>query len=143
MENTKMWDQKLSPNTLLSSLWVFVMINFFARGLHELGRPGMLEQMMSGEVNGVVITEGLMLFAGVTFEIPILMVVLSLAVRRGLNRGLNFFAVPATVIMIVMENLDPDLDNIFFMVMQIGALLVAFRVAWNWNEEGEHIVARI
>ena len=103
----------------------------------------LLEQVMSGEVNGVVITEGLMLFAGVTFEIPILMVVLSLAVRRGLNRGLNFFAVPATVAMIVMDNLDPDLDNIFFMVMQIGALLVAFRVAWNWNEEGEHFFARI
>lgn len=35
--------------------------------------------------------------------------------------------------MIVMENLNPDLDNIFFMVMQIGALLVAFRVAWKLN----------
>jgi len=130
-----MWDQKFSPNMLLSSLWVFVMINFFARGLHELARPGVLEQAMSGEYNGVVVTEGLMLFAGVTFEIPILMVVLSLVVRRRLNRGLNFFAVPATVVMVIMENLDPDLDNIFFMIMQIGGLLVAFRVAWKWNEE--------
>lgn len=102
-----MWNQKLSKEALLSSLWVFVMINFFARGLHELGRTGMLEQMMSGEIDGVVITEELMLFAGVMFEIPIL-----------------------------MENLNPDLDNIFFMVMQIGVLLVAFRVAWKWNEEG-------
>ena len=135
MENTEMWDQKFSPNMLLSSLWVFVMINFFARGLHELARPGVLEQAMSGEYNGVVVTEGLMLFAGVTFEIPILMVVLSLVVRRRLNRGLNFFAVPATVVMVIMENLDPDLDNIFFMIMQIGGLLVAFRVAWKWNEE--------
>ncbi|MDQ2088723.1 DUF6326 family protein [Marimonas arenosa] len=129
-----MWNQEFNRYTLLSSLWVFVMINFFARGLHELGRPGMIEQIMSGEVNGVVVTEGLMLFAGVTFEIPILMVVLSLVVRRGLNRCLTFFAVPATIVMIVMENLNPDLDNIFFMTMQIGALLVAFRVAWKWNE---------
>lgn len=91
-----MWNQKLSKETLLSSLWVFVMINFFARGLHELGRTGMLEKMMSGEIDGVVITEELMLFAGVMFEIPILMVVLSLGVHRRLNRGLHFFAVPVT-----------------------------------------------
>lgn len=131
-----MWNQETNKNALLSSLWVFVMINFFARGLHELARPGMLEQAMSGEYNGVVITDGLMLFAGVTFEIPILMVVLSLVVRRGLNRGLNFIAVPATIVMIVMENLDPDLDNIFFMTMQIGALLVVLSVAWKWSEDG-------
>lgn len=131
-----MWNQKLSKETLLSALWVFVMINFFARGLHELGRSGMLEQMMSGEIDGVVVTEELLLFAGVAFEIPILMVVLSLAAHRRLNRGLHFFAVPVTIVMIVMENLNPDLDNIFFMVMQIGALLVAFRVAWKWNEGG-------
>ena len=37
---------KTRPQTLLSTLWIFVILNIFARDIHELGRPGMLEQMM-------------------------------------------------------------------------------------------------
>ena len=54
--------------TLLSTLWIFVILNIFARDIHELGRPGMLEQVMSGVVDGVVVTEGLMLLGGIMFE---------------------------------------------------------------------------
>lgn len=54
--------QNGNPRFLLSILWVFIILNFFARDIHELGRPGMLEQMMSGTIDGVVVTEMLMLF---------------------------------------------------------------------------------
>ena len=53
-----------NPRILLSTLWIFIILNFFARDIHELGRPGMLEQMMSGTIDGVVITEFLMLLGG-------------------------------------------------------------------------------
>ena len=52
------------PRVLLSVLWIFVVLNFFARDIHELCRPGMLEQMMSGTIDGVQITEALMLLGG-------------------------------------------------------------------------------
>ena len=67
-----------NPRTLLTVLWTFVVLNFFARDIHELGRPGILEQMMSGTFDGVQITEALMLLGGVMIEIPILMTVLAL-----------------------------------------------------------------
>jgi hypothetical protein len=132
-----MWTRHLDTPTLLSTLWLFEMLNFFARDIHELGRPGMLEQIMSGVVDGVVVTEPLMLVGGIMFEIPILMVVLSRALRRGINRGLNLVAAPLTIAMIVMENLNPDLDNIFFMALQIAALMVIIRVARRWRHESE------
>lgn len=130
-----MWTKNLNTHVLLSTLWGFVMLNFFARDIHELGRPGMLEQVMSGVVNGVTVTEPLMLVGGVMFEIPILMVVLSLALRRRLNRRFNLVAAPVTIAMILMENLDPDLDNIFFAVIQIAAMLLVVRLAWRWRDE--------
>jgi len=130
-----MWNQKLSNNTLLSALWIFYMLNLFARDMHELGRPGMLEQVMSGTINGVEVTEGLMLLGGIMAEFPILMALLSLVLRKGINRGLNLVAAPLAIAMTVMTNLNPDLDNVFFMVIQIVALLVAVRIAWKWKEE--------
>ncbi|MGJ8569489.1 MAG: DUF6326 family protein [Hoeflea sp.] len=120
------------PRVLLSVLWIFVVLNFFARDIHELGRPGMLEQMMSGTIDGVQITEALMLFGGVMIEIPILMTVLPLLLPQRINRWANAGASLLSMGMIIAMNLNPDLDNIFFMSIQLVALVAISRVAWLW-----------
>ena len=128
--------QNANPRILLSVLWIFVILNFFARDIHELGRPGMLEQMMSGTIDGVVITEVLMLIGGIMIEIPILMTVLALLLPRRANRWANIGIGVLTMAMIVSMNLNPDLDNLFFMVIQLIALCAIIVVAWRWQAHG-------
>ena len=120
---------------LLTVLWVFVVLNFFARDIHELGRPGMLEQMMSGVIDVTEITEALMLLGGVMIEIPILMAVLALVLPRRINRWTNAGTSLLTAAMIIAANLDPDLDNLFFMIIQLIALVSITRVAWCWSRD--------
>ena len=120
------------PRVLLSVLWIFVVLNFFARDIHELIRPSMLEQMMSGTIDGVQITEALMLLGGVMIEIPILMTVLSRLLPQRINRWTNAGASLLTMIMIIAGNLSPDLDNVFFMSIQLIALVAIARIAWLW-----------
>jgi hypothetical protein len=122
-----------SPRVLLSILWIFVVLNFFARDIHELGRPGMLEQMISGTIDGVVVTDMLMLFGGIMMEIPILMTVLALLLPRGVNRWTNIGMGLLTMTMIVAMNLQPDLDNVFFMVIQLIGLLAIIWIGWRWQ----------
>ena len=122
-----------NPRLLLSILWVFIILNFFARDIHELGRPGMLEQMMSGTIDGVVITEMLMLLGGIMIEIPILMTVLALLLPHGINRWANIVVGLLTMAMIVTMNLKPDLDNVFFMNIQLIALIAIIGIAWQWR----------
>ena len=123
----------VQPRVLLSILWILVILNFFARDIHELGRPGMLEQMMSGTVDGVKITELLMLFGGIMIEIPILMTVLTLLLPHGGNRWANIGTGLLTIVMIVAMNLKPDLDNVFFMSIQLIALIAVVGIAWQWR----------
>jgi len=59
------------------ALWTFVFLNMIFRDLHELGRPGLLQEMITGVVNGVQITDGLLLIGGVMIEIPLLMLPLT------------------------------------------------------------------
>lgn len=125
--------QKTNPRLLLSILWVFIILNFFARDIHELGRPGMLEQMMSGIIDGVVITEMLMLIGGIMIEIPILMTILALLLPHGMNRWANIGVGLLTMVMIVAMNLKPDLDNVFFMSIQLIALIAIVGIAWQWR----------
>jgi hypothetical protein len=122
-----------NPRLLLSILWVFIILNFFARDIHELGRPGMLEQMMSGIIDGVVVTEMLMLIGGIMIEIPILMTVLALTLPYGVNRWVNIGVGLLTIVMIVAMNLKPDLDNVFFMSIQLIALIGIVGIAWKWR----------
>ena len=121
--------------TLLSTLWIFVILNMFARDFHELGRPGMLEQVMSGVVDGVIITEELMLLGGIMFEVFIIMVVLSQVLKYKINRCVNMVMGLIAIAIVVMTNLSPDLDNIFFMTIEIITLVAIIRIAWRWKIE--------
>ena len=123
------------PQTLLSTLWIFVILNMFARDFHELGRPGMLEQVMSGVVDGVTITAELMLLGGIMWEIFLVMVVLSQVLKYRINRCVNMIVGLIAIAIIVMTNLSPDLDNIFFMVVEIISLVAIIGIAWRWKIE--------
>jgi len=130
--NDAITQETANTRTVLSTLWIFVLLNLFAKDMHELGRPGMLQQIMAGVVDGVTITDELMLLGGVMFEIPILMVLLSQILPYKSNRLANIGAGLLTILIEVYSNLNPDLDNIFFLVIKILALLSVIWVAWKW-----------
>ena len=123
------------PQTLLSTLWIFVILNIFARDFHELGRPGMLEQVMSGVVDGVTVTDELMLLGGIMFEVFIIMVMLSQVLTYKINRCANMVMGLVAIMVVFMTNLNPDLDNIFFMVIELIALVSIIVIAWRWKNE--------
>lgn len=57
---------------------VLIILNFFARDNHELGRSGRLKQILTRTFDGVVVTEMLKLLGGIMIEFPVLMTVLAL-----------------------------------------------------------------
>ncbi len=118
---------------LLSTLWIFVLFNMIFRDLHEFGRPGFLEEIMTGIVNGVQITEGLMLLGGIMAEIPISMVLLSRVLKYKMNRWANIIA-GAITIAIVIQNGAADLDDMFFATIEIVSLSLIVWCAWKWRK---------
>ena len=63
-------------------------------------------------------------------EIPILMTVLALLLPHGMNRWANIGVGLLTIVMIVAMNIKPDLDNVFFMGIQLIAIV---GIAWQWR----------
>jgi len=74
-----------------------------------------------------------MLLGEIMIEIPILMTVLSLLPSYGVNRWANVGVGLLTMVMIVAMNLKPDLDNVFFMSIQLIALIAIVGIAWQWR----------
>ena len=126
----------LDMKTKLSTLWIFVLLNVIFRDIHELFRPGFLEEIMTGTVKGVQLTEELLLQGGIMLEILIVMVILSRLLEYGVNRWANII-VGAIAIVYIIANGVNDLDDIFFATIEVVALLLIIWYAWKWrNPEG-------
>ena len=115
----------------LSALWIFVLLNMLFRDIHELGRPGMLAEMMSSNVS-----EELFLFAGIFLQIPLGMVIFSRLLPPNVNRWANMIAAALTIVAVIIAG-PADLDDFFFAGVEIIALLLIIWFAWRWRSAKE------
>jgi hypothetical protein len=77
---------------LLSTLWVFVTLNYLYCDVLGLMDPEILGQFLKGNVGGISFTQGFLLGASLLMEIPIAMVLLSRVLKQGANRLANVLA---------------------------------------------------
>lgn len=129
----KQKNMKTDMKAKLSTMWIFVLLNVIFRDIHELFRPGFLEEMMTGIVNGVQLTEEFMLLAGILLEIPIAMVLLSRVLEYRVNRWANIIA-GAITIAFIFANRPKDLDDMWFYAIEVVALLLIIWYAWKWSK---------
>ena len=122
---------KIPPQTLISTLWIFVLMNIIFRDLHEFGKSGFIEEIMTGTVNGIEITDELMLLGGFLAEIPILMVLLSRLLNDTANKWANIIAGIITLGVFATGIPSLDKDDAFHMVIETAAILWIFRIAWK------------
>lgn len=122
---------KIETQTLLSTLWIFVLLNIIFRDLHQLGKVGFIEEIMSGTVNGIKITDELALIGGILAEIPILMVLLSRILNHKANKWTNIIAGTITLTVFATAVPSADMDDIFHLVFEVAAILWIFRLAWK------------
>lgn len=123
----------LAMKTKLSTLWIVVLFNMLFRDLHEFARTGFLEEILAMTSNGAQIPEGLLLGAAIVLQIPIGMIFLTQVLNVRVNRWANLIAAVFTIVMIVGNNLAPDLDDAFFVVVECAALLLVVFYAWRWS----------
>lgn len=136
--NTTLTMSDVDMRAKLSALWIYVFLNMIFRDLHELGRPGFLEEMMTGVVGGIRVTEGLMLIGGMMIAVPLLIIPLTHFLSCKASRLANILIGALHLVVTVGVNRTPDLDDVFFAVIEIVALLLIIRLAWNWKEHSPY-----
>ena len=123
---SKMITNKISPQALLSTLWIFILFNMLLRDLHEFPTDGYIEELMS-----LKLPEEMMLLYGIIVEIPILMVLLSRILKDKANRWMNMFAASITFLGILSTLPSADMDDIFFAIINLGAVVAIVHTAWR------------
>jgi len=126
-----MMNNKIKPQTLLSTLWIFILLNIVFRDIHQLGSAGFLEELMKGMVNGIKLTDELALVGGILAEIPILMILLSRILNDKANKWANLIAGVITLGVFATALPTADMDDLFHFVFEATAILWIFLIAWR------------
>jgi hypothetical protein len=74
---------------ILSGLWVGVMLSSLMGDVLRFYEPGIIEQIIAGEVDGMQMTHKGLLLSSIFMVIPIIMVFLSLTLQYPVNRWVN------------------------------------------------------
>lgn len=119
----------------LSALWVARMLTGLQGDVLRFMEPGMLEDIAAGGVDGMAITDALLLVAGALMLIPIFMVFLSLTLPYKACRWANIIA---AIFFIAFDGVGLPTYNSASGILLIVAGLV-FNVltvwyAWRWRQ---------
>ena len=120
----------------LSLLWLFVTLNYIYADILSLMDATVLNDILTGAVgDGVEITPAFLFFGAILMEIPIAMVVLSLVLKRRINRWANILAAAIKTAAVAGSLFVGTLAlyYLFFGIVEILTTLYIIWVAWTWK----------
>jgi len=122
----------------ISILWIFLAVSMSAAMILYIMTPGKLEKIISGEMEGMEITAGILIIFALFWLIPLIMAFLTLVLKEIINRWLNaalglFFAVFYIIdISGHLSRGDEFGGHCLMGVAGIIAALLIFWHAWKW-----------
>jgi hypothetical protein len=129
---------------ILSALWIFATLNYLYCDVVGLMDPDLLRQYLTGSVNGIQMTQGFLLGAGILIEIPMALVLLSRVLSYRANRWTNVAAGSVmTVVQCLTLVLTPPAGYyIFFSIIEIACTAFIVWYAWTWPRPEAGVLAR-
>lgn len=119
----------------ISALWVAMMFLYIYADYQTLLQPGISEQIIAGEVEGVRFTRAVLLGGAILIAIPSIMIFLSLVLKPRVNRWANIIlGIVYTVVNIadLISFEQPWAYIIFYKCVEIVLTLLIAWYAWSW-----------
>jgi hypothetical protein len=132
--------ENLALKTKISVLWLFEEVAFLAYMMLTTLEPGVIEQIMAGEIEGMKIGPEILLLLAILLLVPLVMAFLSLTLKDSTNRwaniilGIVFAGLELLNLVELLAN--PSAHRI---LMTLSKVVVAALIVWyayKWPKEG-------
>ncbi|HSG41924.1 MAG TPA: DUF6326 family protein [Anaerolineales bacterium] len=127
-------DVKIDVKMKLSALWIALMFCYTYADILGFYAPGNLGELLSGEIAGIKMTQGMLLGSAILMVIPSVMIFLSLILKAKQNRLTNIIV--AIVYIGVLGGTfftgRYPAYYIFFASVKALLLILIVRNAWKW-----------
>jgi MFS family permease len=126
---------------ILSILWIFLLFNYVYADILILLfgsalRPNAWQQLLSGQVGALQITQVMALLGSIAMETSIAMVLLSWVLPYRVNRWATIIVAVIQAVQVVGTlpgSLYSNLFNYFFSAIEIACLAFIVWYAWTWR----------
>ena len=121
----------------IAVLWVFMAVAMSAHSIMGFMEPGMVKEIMSGVVEGVTLTPGMLVFMALFWLIPLWLAFVSMTVKGSCNRWVNFvMGIVFTVLNAwhFTEHLASPAQILIIGSTVVVTALIAW-YAWKWPKE--------
>lgn len=128
---------RLERRALLCALWMFVLLNFIFRDLHEIVKAEFLADAVNGIYNGREVTEAMFLLGGIIVEVPIVMMLMPWVLPLRPTRWANIVVAPLFGLTLI--GAPGDLDDYFHFGLMVMALAFIVWKAWSWERPASQV----
>lgn len=126
----------LDKKVLLSTLWIFAVLNYLYADVLSLMNPTRLNEFMNGVVGGMTITPMFLFIGGVLMEMAIVMVLLSRVLKYKWNRITNILSgiIHTLAVLASLFVGSAEMFYVFFALIEIATTSYIIFLAWTWEE---------
>ena len=115
---------------VISFLWTFIGLNMAFADLLSLYTPGTVPQLLEGTIEGIQLSDQLMLIGAIFLQVALIMIVATLLLASKWCRYLNTLAVGITAVFVIAGgSLKPH--YIFFATFEVFAMIVLLFFVWG------------
>lgn len=130
--------QRLSRREVLFSLWVFVMFLYAYGDILGLFDSTVLNQLLTGVIDGIVMNEMFLLAAAVLMILPISMVLFTRILPHKFARAGCIIVGAIKTIVVLLTLLTPcTLYYWLFSLIEIPTTIAIVYLAWTWRVEDQ------
>ena len=128
-------DVKINVKIKLALLWIALMFFYLYNDVFSLFQPGIVEDLMTGKMEGIEFTQAFLFGAAVLMAIPIFMIFLSVALPAKTNRrtniGLGIFHAVVLVSTLFVGS-GPWAYYALYMIFEAVFIGLIIWHAWKW-----------
>jgi hypothetical protein len=128
-------DHEVGVRLKISALWVVLLFLYAYGDIFGFFKPGQIEDIVSGQISGIDITEGFLFAVSVYVAIASVMIFLTLVLRPAAARWSNVLLAILYVVTIVGAAIGESGYYWFLSVVEIATLALIVRYAWTWPRE--------
>jgi len=135
-------DVKINVKIKLSVLWICLMFFYLYNDVLSFFKPGTVEELVTGEIGGMQMTQFFLFGGAILMAIPIFMVFLSLALPAKFNRLVNIIIGIFHAVVLVGTLIVPgDLWAFYAFYMFLEAVFIILIIwhAWKWPTQEVNI----
>ena len=125
--------------TRIAVLWVFMAVAMSVHSIMSFMEPGMIEELMSGVVEGAAMTPGMLIFMALFWLIPLWLAFISMTLKGSSNRWVNFVLGIVFTLLNIGHFIEHLAEPSVVQILIIGSTVVVTALiawyAWAWPKE--------